>query len=419
MNHTFLLHDTAIVLCLGIAFGLALYINRRGHSLAAAYIFVGTCILVTSVAAAVSGGVKTPAMMTYPPTIFAAGILLGKKGGLWTALVCVLISFALVILQIHDLLPVTPLFKNPFSYWMGFVASAVVIGTVQYLSNQQTSVAFEKIIQQEERYHSLIDHASDPVLLLDDQTNINEVNSSACKLLGYTRDELLEMKLADLFAPGEIEKLPLQVTHLQAHKILKIERQWITKAGTVLDMEVHTKVLDDGGYLSIARDITDRKITEEKLREGEKKYRNIFENAMDVFFQTSPEGIILEVSPSIESHTGYKREELIGTDVVNMYYNHSEREKVMTLLKEHGEVKDLEVKFRGSEGQMVYVCISGKFLKTTDGPAHIEGVFSNITERKLAEIKLKQSEEKHRALTENINNISKCGSGAHRWIQPG
>lgn len=251
----------------------------------------------------------------------------------------------------------------------------------------------------------MIDHASDPILLLNKDTTINLVNSSACKLLGYTRAEMSQMKLADLFAPEELKKLPLQTGHLKEHKILRIERKWITKGGTELDMEVHTRVLDNGGYLSIARDITDRKLTEKKLRESEKKYRNIFENVVDVFFQTSLEGVILEVSPSIKSHTGFTREGLIGTPVVNIYYDQSEREKIMALLRERGEVTNLEIRFRGSAGQLVYVSVSARLFKATDKhPARIEGVFNNITERKLAEIKLKQSEEKHRALTENISD---------------
>lgn len=144
LNHIFLVHDTVIILCMDFAFGIALLVNKKGHSVIASYIFIGACILLTTGAALVSGGVKTPAMMTYLPTIFAGGILLGKRGGIVTAIVCVLITFAMVMLQTYGLLPETPLFKNPFSFWLGFVASAAVIGVLQYISNHQASEAFEK-----------------------------------------------------------------------------------------------------------------------------------------------------------------------------------------------------------------------------------------------------------------------------------
>ena len=219
-----------------------------------------------------------------------------------------------------------------------------------------------------------------------------------------TRDELLRMKLANVFTLEEVAKLPIQVEHFRKHKTLLIERQWRTKDGRNLDMEVHTKALGTG-YLSIARDITQRKMTEEKLKESESKYRNIFENAIDVFFQTSLDGIILEISPSIRNHTGYTREDLVGTKVIDVYYDTSEREIFLNLLREKGEVKDHEMKFKSKEGGLVYISMSAKLIaKNNATPAHIDGVFNNITEHKLAEIKIRQSEEKHRALTENLRD---------------
>ena len=405
LNHDFLVHDSVIALSMYIAFGYALFINKKGHSLTAAYVFVGTCIIITSLASFVSGGVTTPAMMTYPPTIFASGILLGKRGGIVTALISVFITLVMLVLQLNHLLPVTPLFKNPVSYWLGFMAAATVMSVLQYIVNQQTNLAFDKIARQEERYHSLIDHASDPILLLDMDAVIIEVNTSACNVLGYTRDELLSMKLADVFTPEDLEKRPMQIEYLLKHKKLLTERQWRTKDGRVLDMEVHTKELEGQGYLSIARDITQRKLIEEKLRESELKYRNIFENAINVFFQTKMDGTILEVSPSVKDHLGYTREELLGTNVGDIYYDVSQRDDLISQLKENEEIKDYEVKFRAKGGGLVYISASVRLIYKPDGsPGHVDGVFNSITEHKLAEIKLRQSEEKHRVLTENLSD---------------
>jgi len=113
LNHDFLVHDSVILVTGYVVFGLTLYFNKNGKSLAASYLFLSTCIIMTSVAAIVAGGVTTPAMMTYPPTIFAAGILLGKKGGITIATISVLITLIILALQVNHLLPVTPLFKNP------------------------------------------------------------------------------------------------------------------------------------------------------------------------------------------------------------------------------------------------------------------------------------------------------------------
>jgi len=143
----------------------------------------------------------------------------------------------------------------------------------------------------------------------------------------------------------------------------------------------------------------------ERLRESELKFRNIFENAINVFFQTGLDGTILEVSPSIRDHLGYNREELLGTNVGDVYYDVSQREVFINNLKERRALKDYELKFRSKDGGLVYISASVKLIFGADGaPSHIDGVFNNITEHKIAELKLKQSEEKHRALTENLTD---------------
>ncbi len=310
INHAFLVHDLTIILTLDITFTITLLVNRKGNSPTAAYFFITTCVALTTVAAFISGGVTTPAMMTYPPAIFAGGILFGKRGGLITAGICISITLIMLVLQVNGLVPVSPLFKNPIAYWLGFVTAALVMGVLQYIVNHQTSLAFEKITHQEERYHSLIEQASDPILLMNEDTQIIEVNSSACKVLGYSRDELLQMKLADVFAVDEIERRPLQTDYLRQHKTLLTERQWRTKDGNILAMEVHTKVLEGQGYLAIARDITERKSIEKKLRESEEKHRALTENLTDAIVLIDRNGKITYQSAAVGRIGGYTSEEI-------------------------------------------------------------------------------------------------------------
>jgi PAS domain S-box-containing protein len=121
------------------------------------------------------------------------------------------------------------------------------------------------------------------------------------------------------------------------------------------------------------------------LHESENKYRTIFENVQDAFFQISINGTILNLSPSIKNHLGYTREELIGTDVSDLYYNKADREKVHGLLTEKGEIKDYELRFTSSTGELVYISLNALLIRNGDGsPSHLDGVFGNITERKKA-----------------------------------
>jgi PAS domain S-box-containing protein len=130
------------------------------------------------------------------------------------------------------------------------------------------------------------------------------------------------------------------------------------------------------------------------LRESEKKYRSIFENVQDVFFQANLAGTILDISPSITVHTGFEREELIGKNMSVIYYNPDDRGKGIAILKERGSLNDYELRLKSSSGQLVYMLLNASLIKNADGAlSHIDGMFKNITERKLIEDQLAEQKE--------------------------
>lgn len=259
--------------------------------------------------------------------------------------------------------------------------------------------------QSKEKYQSLLSHAGDPVFLLNKAGYFIEVNNSMCQLLGYTEKEFLNMHLSQLFTAEELEKQPLQLKQLERERTLLLEKKWLKKNGTRVAVEINTRVFEGIGYLAIARNITDRIKVEQALRESERRYRNIFENVQDVFYQTNIDGMLCEVSPSILSHLGYSREELIGSNITSIYYWPGDRAKAIELLKKKGEFNDYEVSFRSKAGDEVFVSLNARLIYGADGlPSHLDGSFRNITEHQLAEEKLKKSEEKHRALIENISD---------------
>jgi PAS domain S-box-containing protein len=263
-----------------------------------------------------------------------------------------------------------------------------------------------KIAEIGEKYQSLVENAGDPIFLLNFDLSFNEVNSVACILLGYSPEEFKHMNVTEIFAPGEIENRPLQFKNMKVNEPFMSERKFRRKDGTELEAEVNIMLLEGKGYLAIARDITERKYIEEAVRKSEKKYRNIFENVQDVFYQTSLDGIILDASPSIESHTGFTRNELIGTHVANLYYDPADREKALKSLREKGELKDYELPFKSSDGELLYISLNARIIRNPDGsPSHLDGSFKNITEQKSIEEAIRKSEKKYRNIFENVQDV--------------
>jgi PAS domain S-box-containing protein len=154
----------------------------------------------------------------------------------------------------------------------------------------------------------------------------------------------------------------------------------------------------------VVRDITERKRVEEELKKNEEKYRSIFENVQDVYYETLFDGTILEVSPSIEiiSRGQYHRTDLIGRSMYEFYPNTAARDIILALMQKTGSVNDYEVQLKNRDGSFIFCSISAKTIFNTEGrPDKVIGSMHDISERKRAENALATGEIKYRAFFEN------------------
>jgi PAS domain S-box-containing protein len=142
-----------------------------------------------------------------------------------------------------------------------------------------------------------------------------------------------------------------------------------------------------------------------ELRESDAKYRKIFENVHDVFYEASFDGTILEVSPSIEimSQGQYHRNELIGKSLFDFYNYPLERQALLAELQEKRTITDYEITLANRDGSLIIGSISAKITFDSQGsPEHIIGSIRDITERKNAEQLLHQSHEFNESLLNTI-----------------
>ena len=129
-----------------------------------------------------------------------------------------------------------------------------------------------------------------------------------------------------------------------------------------------------------------RRSAENDLEESERKYRKIFENVQDVFYQTDINGKIIEISPSIERYSGFSRDSLIGRQVENIYQNPEDRDKMLKIIQEKGEVNDHELLLKNKYGETVYASVNSHFLMDDDNqPVGVEGSLRDVSRRKKAE----------------------------------
>jgi PAS domain S-box-containing protein len=256
--------------------------------------------------------------------------------------------------------------------------------------------------QNEERYKILFSNINDAVFVhefTDDGLpgKFFEVNDIACKRLGYTREELLTMSPKDIDAPEGYALVPEMMKNLQLQKHTVWEGIHVTKTGVKIPVEISNHLFSMEGkpvILATVRDITERKRSEELLRKSEEKYRKIFENIQDIFYQADTEGTITDISPSIERYSGYKPEELIGMKIEDVYLNPADRNDLLQILLSKGQIEDYIIKLRTKDLREVFVSANIHLLFGPDGkPTGVEGSLRDVSERITAQEKVEASEK--------------------------
>lgn len=157
------------------------------------------------------------------------------------------------------------------------------------------------------------------------------------------------------------------------------------------------------GGIETIRDITDIRFSEERLRTQEERYHWFFENIQDVYYEVAIDGTFLELSPSVENVFGWKREELIGTSVLQTYFDPKDRDSFIRDIKKTGKVYDYELLLKHRDGSPLNIALSSKHIPGNDlEPPRNIGSMRDITRRKKIEEALRISEERYRTLVENI-----------------
>jgi PAS domain S-box-containing protein len=131
------------------------------------------------------------------------------------------------------------------------------------------------------------------------------------------------------------------------------------------------------------------------VAESEKKYRRIFENIPDIYFETDLHARVLEVSPSLEKRFLYTRDEIKGQPLFNIYKDLRQREEGIALLTRNGYLKNHEIEFIDKDGRVSCCSINAELVrKDTGQPERVVGILRDISEQKTLEKEKKDLEER-------------------------
>ncbi|HVD98251.1 MAG TPA: PAS domain S-box protein [Cytophagaceae bacterium] len=242
----------------------------------------------------------------------------------------------------------------------------------------------QKLQTTEMEYHSLIEQATDGIFISDAKGNYTDVNDSACKMLGYSKEELLKMNSADILLAEDAQKNPPRLEELRAGKALLSTRILRRKDGSTLPAEISGKMLTNGKMLGVVRDITERKKAEEKLAASELLFRQTLDNMLEGIQIHDFDWRYTYVNDSLVKYSHYTKEELLGYTLMEKYPG-IEQSELFGVLKEcmvERTSRHFETEFVFPNGDKAFFELSVEPLPT--------GLFIlsiDITERKKVEEK--------------------------------
>jgi PAS domain S-box-containing protein len=218
-------------------------------------------------------------------------------------------------------------------------------------------------------YRLLMEQAPDGIFIADAEGNYVGVNQAGAAMLGYTREEVLTMNIADIIIPEEVHRIPEEVARYIDGAIVVAEWQFRRKDGSVFLGEVVGRRLPDGRLQGILRDITERWQREIALRESESFYRQTLESIPGMVFTTRPDGYCDYQSQQWVDYTGIPMSEHLG-DGWNHLLHPDDRPLAFVAWRDAVEGRapyDLEYRVRRHDGGYEWFRVIGRPIREASG----------------------------------------------------
>jgi PAS domain S-box-containing protein len=151
---------------------------------------------------------------------------------------------------------------------------------------QEQRKALEALSSSEEKYRTLVEQASDGIVICTPDLRFIQANSAALNILGYTEEEFYQLQLPDILIIPE-NKPGLRVSELTIGKSMLTQRMAKRKNGSSFVVEIHSTLLSNGNFLGFVRDITEKKQAEEQLQKQERQLDLIYNKVVDCIFVLS------------------------------------------------------------------------------------------------------------------------------------
>lgn len=257
--------------------------------------------------------------------------------------------------------------------------------------------AEQALKESEEKYRTLIEQASDPIIIYSLNGHILDCNNVFMTMTGYRKEDIEKIKLTDLLFESDLKNNPLFFGGIKKGFSVHDERRIRIKDGSTIPVELNSKMMPDGNVMVIGRDITERKKAEQLLRENEEKYRTLVEQAVDAIALYDDKGKILDVNTGSVKLLGYSKKELMKMYLSDVLTEEEIKTKPISYdMLQQGESTVKQRMMRRKDGAVVQTEVRSQQLP--DG--RFLSVIRDLTER----VKAQEQIQKEKELSDSIIN---------------
>jgi PAS domain S-box-containing protein len=277
----------------------------------------------------------------------------------------------------------------------------------------------DRIRASEENYRSLFEDAADGIIVVNQDGRYLDANAAACRMLGYSHDELLAMRARDFRIPEELDRYEVMREQILSGKPVVGEWHFRRKDGSLIEIEATTKMLLDGRLQAFYRDLTERRASERALRESELWLRTLVEATSDVFFTVGADHTILSLSPAFETVSGWRTSDWIGRPFTGLVHPQDIENTKSAMQKNEGKSgsSDItEIRILASDGSYRTMEIKFALVQRDDPKTLYVGVARDITERRKAQSEVRKLS---RAIEQSpVSVVITDRSGAIEYVNP-
>ena len=240
-----------------------------------------------------------------------------------------------------------------------------------------------------------LDKGQEAAFLIDDAARFQYVNEAACRLLGYTRAELLGLGIADIDSEFPLERWSDHWRNLKAQRSRTFESRHRTRDGRIFPVEISTNHFEYGGrayHLALVRDITERKRAEEEVRNTAAQWQATFDAVQDLVLLLDKDFRILRANHAAAQFLGLPFDKIVGGHCYDLIHGTSTPPAECPLAKMRRSRRHEEVEVLARKGGP-WLSVSVDPLFDPSGElTQVVHVARDITERKRAEEALRRSE---------------------------